>query len=108
MHVFPVIEIPGDVEGFGMVAIEAASQGVPTVAFRVGGIPDAIADGVSGRLIAPGDYAALSDAIGQYLAPSDDRAALRDACIAHARAFDWRVIGGRLMHVLEAAVAASR
>lgn len=108
VHVFPVIEIPGDVEGFGMVAIEAASQGVPTVAFRVGGIPDAIEDGVSGRLIAPSDYAALSDAIGQYLASPGDRTALRDACIAHARAFDWRVIGGRLMHVLEEAVAASR
>jgi phosphatidylinositol alpha-1,6-mannosyltransferase len=108
VHVFPVIEIPGDVEGFGMVAIEAASHGLPTVAFRVGGIPDAIEDGVSGRLIAPGDYAALSEAIGSYLAPSGERAALRDACIAHARAFDWRAIGRRLAHVLDEAIAVPR
>jgi phosphatidylinositol alpha-1,6-mannosyltransferase len=91
-----------------MVAIEAASHGLPTVAFRVGGIPDAIEDGVSGRLIAPGDYAALSEAIGSYLAPSGERAALRDACIAHARAFDWRAIGRRLAHVLDEAIAVPR
>jgi phosphatidyl-myo-inositol dimannoside synthase len=54
--VFPVLELPGDVEGFGMVAIEAAAHGLRSVAFRVGGVPDAIADDVSGWLLEPGDY----------------------------------------------------
>jgi phosphatidyl-myo-inositol dimannoside synthase len=58
--VFPVLELPGDVEGFGMVAIEAAAHGLRTVAFRVGGVPDAIADDVSGWLLEPGDYSAMS------------------------------------------------
>src|SRR3546814_4756856 len=40
VHVFPVREIPGDPEGFGMVAMEAAAPGVPTVAYAVGGVPD--------------------------------------------------------------------
>ena len=35
--VFPVLDLPGDVEGFGMVAVEAAAHGLPTVAFAVGG-----------------------------------------------------------------------
>lgn len=108
VHVFPVIEKPGDVEGFGMVAIEAASHGVPTVAFRVGGIPDAIDDSVSGRLIAPGDYAELSRAIERYLGSPEDRDQLRAACVAHARGFDWRVIGRRLMHALQHSAAAAR
>ncbi len=33
VHVMPLVEVPGDVEGFGMVAVEAATYGVPTVAF---------------------------------------------------------------------------
>jgi phosphatidylinositol alpha-1,6-mannosyltransferase len=99
VHVFPVIEIPGDVEGFGMVAIEAAAHGVPTVAFRVGGIPDAVADGASGRLIAPDDYNAMVHAVAGYLG-AGDHAALRADCLAHARAFDWSVIGARLVRAL--------
>jgi phosphatidylinositol alpha-1,6-mannosyltransferase len=102
VHVFPVIEVPGDVEGFGMVAIEAAAHGVPTVAFRVGGIPDAVADGASGRLIAPGDYDAMIRAVAGYLG-EDDRVAVRAACLAHARSFDWSLLGARLAHTLSAA-----
>ena len=41
--VFPLIRVKGDVEGFGMVAIEAAASGTPTVAFPVGGVVDAVA-----------------------------------------------------------------
>src|SRR3546814_2691318 len=44
-HIFPVREIPGDPEGFGMVAVEAAAHGVPTIAFATGGIVDAVAEG---------------------------------------------------------------
>jgi phosphatidyl-myo-inositol dimannoside synthase len=100
VHVFPVIEIPGDVEGFGMVAIEAAASGLPTVAFRAGGIPDAVADGVSGALLAPGDYAGMASAIERYLRAGADRSRIREACIAHARRFDWRNIGHRLVTAL--------
>jgi len=55
-HVFPVRAIEGDIEGFGMVALEAASRGTPTIAFSVGGVPDAIGEGQSGMLIEPGNY----------------------------------------------------
>jgi len=63
LHVFPVREIPGDVEGFGMVAIEAAAHGLPTIAFDVGGIPDAVTDGVNGRLVSAEDYREFSNAV---------------------------------------------
>jgi phosphatidylinositol alpha-1,6-mannosyltransferase len=55
-HVFPVLDVPGDVEGFGMVALESAAHGLPTVAFDVGGVADAVAPGRSGELVASGDY----------------------------------------------------
>src|SRR3546814_12930756 len=62
-HIFPVREIPGDPEGFGMVAVEAAAHGVPTIAFATGGIVDAVAEGESGRLIRPGDYGAFAGVV---------------------------------------------
>ena len=61
--VFPLIPVDGDVEGFGMVATEAAAWGTPTIAFRVGGVADAVSDDLSGRLISPGDYEAFAAAV---------------------------------------------
>ncbi|MEQ8474383.1 MAG: glycosyltransferase family 4 protein [Marinoscillum sp.] len=51
LYVMPNISIPGDYEGFGLVALEAASQGTLTLAANVDGIPSAVKDGVNGYLI---------------------------------------------------------
>jgi len=67
VHVFPLIEVPGDVEGFGMVAIEAAAVGTLTIAFDVGGVADAL-ELVGGTLIPSGDYTGLTNSIVQCLA----------------------------------------
>lgn len=86
VHVFPAIEVPGDVEGFGMVAIEAAAQGLATVAYAVGGIPDAVIEPDTGRLSAPGDALAFADAVISAIdaATEPDR---RRRCIAAAACF---------------------
>jgi len=60
--VFPLREVSGDVEGFGMVAVGAATHGLPTIAFAVGGVSDAVAHDVSGKLVAAGDYAGFTQA----------------------------------------------
>ncbi len=97
VHVFPVRELPGDPEGFGMVAVEAAAHGLPTVAFATGGIVDAVADGRSGRLVANGDYSGFAIAVSQALA---QRAALRGACIDFAQEFAWPVFGNGIWAAL--------
>ena len=43
--VLPALQDDNDVEGFGIVLVEAAAAGKPVVATRVGGIPDAVEDG---------------------------------------------------------------
>lgn len=99
VHVFPVREVPGDVEGFGMVAVEAAAWGTPTVAFAVGGVPDAVEDGVSGALVAPGDTAAFARAVVDAIAR---RPYARDAVAAFATRFAWPRFDERMAAVLEA------
>lgn len=87
VHVFPVRELQGDPEGFGMVAIEAAAHGLPTVAFATGGIVDAVAEGRSGKLVDPGDYGRLSDAILAVL--HNGAGVWRQPAQDFARQFAW-------------------
>lgn len=61
--VLPGLDMKDDVEGFGIVALEAAAAGKPVVATRVGGVPDAVEDGKSGKLVQPNDYEALSQVV---------------------------------------------
>ena len=84
--VFPSLSEGGDVEGFGMVALEAAAHGVPTVAFDSGGVADAVSPG-SGLLAPAGDYDAFADAVLRVL---EGKAAITpESCRAHAARFAW-------------------
>ncbi len=58
-----VVVVPSLGEGFGMSALEAAERARPVIASNVGGLPEIVDDGVTGRLVAPGDPAALAAAI---------------------------------------------
>ncbi len=70
VHIMPLVNIPGDVEGFGMVAVEAASYGTPTVAFDCGGVSDAIGD--PDCLISATDYKTLEIALAaQMTSPAE-------------------------------------
>jgi glycosyltransferase involved in cell wall biosynthesis len=65
-----------------MSVLEAMSAGVPVVATRVGGIPEALADGALGLLVPPRDAPALACAIGRLL--DDGLLHARLACAARA------------------------
>jgi glycosyltransferase involved in cell wall biosynthesis len=65
---FDICCLPSYREGLPNVPLEAAAMERPTVAFRVPGMVDAVEDGVTGRLVAPRDVAALAAALDGYLA----------------------------------------
>ena len=60
----------GGAEGFGIVCLEAAACGVPVVAGRSGGLPDAVEDGITGVLVDPTNIGAVADAIVSLLTDS--------------------------------------
>jgi glycosyltransferase involved in cell wall biosynthesis len=62
-----VTVLSSDSEGMPVSLIEAAACGVPAVAPCVGGIPEFVADGVTGLLTPPRDSAALANALAQIL-----------------------------------------
>lgn len=57
----------GDIEGFGIVFLEAAREGRPVVAGRSGGVPDAVADGQNGFLVNPEDPREIADRLRKLL-----------------------------------------
>jgi glycosyltransferase involved in cell wall biosynthesis len=66
----------GAEESFGLVLAEAGACGVPTVATRVGGISEAVAEGESGLLVDPDDPCALAAAMDTIIANPDVAAAM--------------------------------
>jgi phosphatidylinositol alpha-1,6-mannosyltransferase len=97
VHVFPIREIPNDPEGFGMVAVEAAAHGVPTVAFAAGGVIDAVSEGRSGRLVPPGDYSAFAQSVLNTL---DGPGAMSESSREFAEQFNWTNFGRKLLEYI--------
>jgi glycosyltransferase involved in cell wall biosynthesis len=58
---------PAEREGLGVALLQAAAAGVPVVATDAGGIPEVVADGVSGLLVPPAEPGALADAVLRVL-----------------------------------------
>lgn len=75
LFVQPNVAVPGDMEGFGMVTIEAAMRGTPVLAADIEGIVDAVDDGETGLLVASADGDAWTQRLTMLLA---DPAALRE------------------------------
>jgi N-acetyl-alpha-D-glucosaminyl L-malate synthase BshA len=75
--------LPSELESFGLAALEAMSAGVPVLAYRVGGLPEVVVDGATGRLVEPYDVNALAEAALELL--SHPELALRwgEAARAH-------------------------
>ncbi|KGT48283.1 glycosyltransferase family 4 protein [Acinetobacter sp. HR7] len=98
IHLFPVKYIPDDPEGFGMVAIEAAAHGTPTVAFKTGGIVDAVEDKKTGVLIENQDYENFVECTLKIL--NENIHLSTEDCKSFANGFSWGKLREKLNRVI--------
>ena len=105
LFVFPCLDLPHDIEGFGIVVLEAALRRVPAVATRCGGIPDAVEEGVTGELVPPGNPEAMAEAVVRLLRHPERLAAMGEAGERRAReVFNWAAVAGRYAEGLAGAL----
>jgi glycosyltransferase involved in cell wall biosynthesis len=104
-----VVVCPSRREGYGIVAREAMAHGCAVVATAVGGLLDAVEDGVTGLLVPPGNPAALREAVERLLADPSLRRRLGEAARRHAReAFSSEAAAEALVDAYGAASGARR
>ena len=70
VFVMPNLVVSGDIEGFGLVVLEAALCALPIVASALEGIKDAVTDGQNGILVETRDVAGFMHAIDEFLGDS--------------------------------------
>ncbi len=100
--VVPNVPVEGDVEGFGIVALEAGAAGRPVFAADLEGLRDAVAEGVNGWRLPAGDAAAWTDALTARLGDRGHLRAQGERAREHVRRnFDWDAIGERYAAIVE-------
>lgn len=92
-------------EGFGLVLLEAMSAALPIVATAVGAIPEVVADGETGLLVAPDDAAAFAGAIAQLVLDPERAARISAAGLERLRSrFAPELMARRTVDVYERAL----
>ena len=101
--------LPSLEEAFGLPLVEAMASGLPTVATRVGGMPELLVEGETGLLVPPADADALAEALARLL--EDAPLAERLGAAGRARAverFSWDVIAERTLALFRPLVDGAR
>lgn len=90
----------GDIEGYGLVFLEAMSSSLPVVASRSGGIPDLVHDGENGLLAEPGNPDDLAKALNRMLKDESLRKTLAAHGFDTAKEHDYSMVGKRYAELL--------
>jgi phosphatidylinositol alpha-1,6-mannosyltransferase len=90
-------EEPPDVEGFGLVFLEAAACGLPSVGGRSGGIPDAIDEGHTGWLVDPNNVEEIAATIAGLLQRPDQLRRASELCLATAPEKSWQRVADTIL-----------
>lgn len=103
LFIMPNVPVPGDMEGFGVVMLEAGLCGLPTVAADLEGIADVIETGKNGRLVRSGDAEAFSEAILAYRREPETLGKASRRTTSHVlERFGWNTAAEKYLRALKA------
>jgi glycosyltransferase involved in cell wall biosynthesis len=103
-----VLVVSSVFEGFGMVLLEAMSQGLPPVSTPVGCAPQVVRDGETGILVPARDSVAQADAVVSLLDDSERRRRIGAAAREAVRGMTWAATASRTIEAYEAAIEQAR
>jgi phosphatidyl-myo-inositol dimannoside synthase len=86
----------GDVEGFGIVFLEASACGIPVIGGNSGGVADAVLDGITGFLVDPNDVDQIADRVITLLDDAPLREEMGRAGREWAAQFSWEAAAGKV------------
>lgn len=97
----PAVKHGTDIEGFGMVFLEAGACGKPSVAGNTGGQAEAVMDGETGLVVDGNDLSAVTAALDRLLGDADLRRRMGAAGRAKAETHDWPRVVQRTVELVE-------
>jgi glycosyltransferase involved in cell wall biosynthesis len=103
-----LLVFPSTYEGFGLVVLEAMSQGLPVIATPVGCVPDLVRDGETGVIAPIRNPAALAEAVTRLMESASTRARLGAAAAASVKSMSWRRTAERTIEVYRKALGRRR
>ena len=101
LFAMPAVRDGTDVEGFGMVFLEAAACGKPSLAGRDGGQPDAVVEGETGLIVDGNDQNAVTASLERLVSDAALRQRLGENARRHARQCDWSGVVKRTFDLVE-------
>lgn len=102
LFIMPNIPVPNDMEGFGLVMLEAGMCGLPVIASNIEGIADVITEGANGHLVETGGEEGFQLAIMRYYTDLEALASLKARTqVFTASHFSWDAVVDRYVSILQ-------
>ncbi|WP_169311169.1 glycosyltransferase family 4 protein [Thermodesulfatator indicus] len=100
IYVMPSIQVGPMIEGFGIVFMEAAAAGLPSIAGNIGGQPEAVRHEETGFVIDGNNLNELKEAIRRLAQDKNLRQKMGEAARLWARKHDWSLVSRRVYEVV--------
>ncbi|GAB6162472.1 GDP-mannose-dependent alpha-(1-6)-phosphatidylinositol monomannoside mannosyltransferase [Desulfothermus naphthae] len=101
IHIMPSIHVGSMIEGFGIVFMEAAAAGLPSIAGNVGGQPEAVIYGKTGLVIDGRDVEQIKGAVKRLALNSEERIQMGNEARKWAKEHDWSNIVKKIYAIVK-------
>jgi len=101
IHIMPSIQVGPMIEGFGIVFMEAAAAGLPSIAGNVGGQPEAVVHEKTGLVIDGQDIEQIKVAIKRLVLNSGERIQMGKEACKWAREHDWNKVVAKIYRLVK-------